>query len=300
MIENAVPKGYLRLAPSRLHQRILFAATFLFKALAVGVVEHGQPKVIHLLDQTIAVLHNNAVDRQHIGRGFAALLRRLQEQCKPTLLSRFGVRPNGQTGGENAEGHAQGAPTPAATQPKSPNPDSAALPSSAAADPALAPTPNAGPSLPPSAAATPGTGVSALPALGLSISPTHASSGQGLLPPGYNAQHAATIPTPASFPPPPLPVSSAASQPAWLAPTPTGDQTVEFGGFKLGTAPLGADYSNPFEWDPMNHSIQVGHEQDLLFQSLWGTGAAGLGASGDFGSGINPALNLFGTLVGDE
>ncbi|BGP31115.1 zinc finger transcriptional activator [Rhodotorula toruloides] len=296
-VKFLVPKGYLRLAPSRLHQRILFAATFLFKALAVGVVEHGQPKVIHLLDQTIAVLHNNAVDRQHIGRGFAALLRRLQEQCKPTLLSRFGVRPNGQANGENGEGHAQ---TPAAMNQPSPNPQAATLQPPTSADPALAPTPNAGPSLPPSAAATPGAGVATLPALGLSISPTHASAGQGLLTPGYSTQHPSTIPAPASFPPPPLPASSAASHPSWLAPTPAGEQTVEFGGFKLGTAPLGADYSNPFEWDPMNHSIQVGHEQDLLFQSLWGTGAAGLGASGDFGSGINPALNLFGTLVGDE
>jgi hypothetical protein len=41
---------------------------------------------------------------------------------------------------------------------------------------------------------------------------------------------------------------------------------------------------------------------DLLFQSLWG-GSGVLGGIGESGGGVNPALNLFGTLGltgGDE
>jgi hypothetical protein len=50
----------------------------------------------------------------------------------------------------------------------------------------------------------------------------------------------------------------------------------------------------PWEWDPTAGSMAVGKEQDLLFQSLWSNQTM------DMGTGGNPLLNLFGTLVGDE
>ncbi|GAA6057140.1 hypothetical protein JCM3770_004842 [Rhodotorula araucariae] len=309
-VNYLAPKGYLRLAPSRIFQRILFAATFLFKALAVGVVEHGQSKVIDLLDQAISALHTNAVDRQHIARGFAALLRRLQAQCKPTLLSRFGVRAGDK--GENSD--AAHAATPAAL---SPHPDAQPLPQSASsasaaarADPALAPTPSAGPSMPPSAHNTPHTGSHGLPPPGSSVFSsalqTHGLPPPGAAPPNGNTHththyahgHYAgsTLPYPA------LPLSAspfgAAHAPPWLSAI--GEPTAEMGGFKLGDAPGAADYSKPFEWDPISTNLAVGVEQDLLFQSLWGSGAGPTGGPGDFGSGVNPALNLFGTLVGED
>ncbi|GAA5889851.1 hypothetical protein JCM8208_001147 [Rhodotorula glutinis] len=303
------PKGYLRLAPSRIFQRILFAATFLFKALAVGVVEHGQSKVLDLLDQTISVLHANAVDRQHIARGFAALLRRLQAQCKPTLLSRFGVRAGEHVKGENGEPAA----TPAAAA-QSPHPDaypaahaSSSSSSAAQADPALAPTPSAGPSMPPSTNNTPHTGFHPLPPAGAGLySPapptaataSHSATGHAHYPASsapYHPSPAAAAPyTPAShaLPPPP----------PWLSAS-IGEPTVEFGGFKLGDVPGGGGpgAGDAWAWDPVSTSLAVGVEQDLLFQSLWGSGGAAAGPTGglgdDFGSGVNPALNLFDTLI---
>ncbi|GAA5861184.1 hypothetical protein JCM3774_002220 [Rhodotorula dairenensis] len=293
------PKGYLRLAPSRLHQRILFASTFLFKALAVGVVEHGQSKVLGLLNQTITVLRDNASDRQHIACGFAALLRRLQAQCKPTLFSRFGVRV--QNGGEaNADGTAAAsAPTPAAAtaapvdQP-SPAPEgSQAAPTN---DPVLAPTPNAAGSQPPSAAATPRFNIPGLPPVAEAGPPVDPASGLPL------QQHF----TPTTPHGQPLSATMPSALPPWLAGA--GEPAIEMGGFRLGDVfapvPMGGlgepnQMRSMYEWDPMSHSIQVGHEQDLLFQSLWGGGMATGGDLGGMG-GTNPALNLFGTLVGDE
>ncbi|BGP47112.1 zinc finger transcriptional activator [Rhodotorula kratochvilovae] len=310
-VNYLAPKGYLRLAPSRIFQRILFAATFLFKALAVGVVEHGQSKVIDLLDQAISALHTNAVDRQHIARGFAALLRRLQAQCKPTLLSRFGVRA-GEKGENSDPAHAA---TPAAL---SPHPDAFAPPpqtglaasSAAHADPALAPTPSVGPSMPPSTHNTPRVGFHALPPPGSSVfSP--ALQAHGLPPPGavpangHAHAHAHGGHYPGSALPyhaPPLSGSpfppAGAHAPPWLSAI--GEPTADIGGFKLGDAPGGTDYSKPFEWDPISTNLAVGVEQDLLFQSLWGSGAGPTGGPGDFGSGVNPSLNLFGTLVGED
>ncbi|KAM0747854.1 hypothetical protein T439DRAFT_328522 [Meredithblackwellia eburnea MCA 4105] len=73
-------QGLLRSSPFRIFQRVLFAATFLFKSLAVGVVEHGQRNVVQLLDQSITALEEASIDQQHICGGFAAMLRRLQMQ----------------------------------------------------------------------------------------------------------------------------------------------------------------------------------------------------------------------------
>ncbi|GAA6005075.1 hypothetical protein JCM10207_008503 [Rhodosporidiobolus poonsookiae] len=297
-VNYLAPKGFLKLAPSRIFQRILFAATFLFKALAVGVVEHGQTKVLGLLDQTISVLYSHAVDRQHIGRGFAALLRRLQAQCKPTLLSRFGVRQPNQNG-DNGQ-------TPAASHAGTPAPQGAPSPRPAATphvgtphiitsnpDAPLAPTPNlAAPSLPGSTTVTPRVGFPPLPAAHEHPHPSH----PGAIPsPGFPSGFPQSslgfhYPPVASFAGPSS--SALAFQPFGFPGPASGEPTSEMGGFKLADLP---DPSNPFEWDPTASNIAVGKEQDLLFQSLWGSGAMG-----DLGSGVNPALNLFGTLVGDE
>ncbi|GAA5916970.1 hypothetical protein JCM6882_005074 [Rhodosporidiobolus microsporus] len=320
-VNYLAPKGFLRVAPSRIFQRILFAATFLFKALAVGVVEHGQSKVMGLLDQCISVLYSHAVDRQHIARGFAALLRRLQAQCKPTLLSRFGVRPipppNGTASAAEAFGAApqpgatpaaSHAGTPAASYAPSPRPQTtpqlATVTMSNNHDPLLAPTP--GPSLPGSASATPRVGFPSLPTVPENGQP-HPAPGPGAGPsPSFSAAFPHGYPASSlGFYNPALGVSAPPSShpfqhmhhPPWLATEPTN----ELGGFKLADVPGGFDASNPFEWDPAASTIQVGKEQDLLFQSLWG-GSGGVGGAGDVGGGVNPALNLFGTLglTGDE
>lgn len=300
------PKGYLRLAPSRIFQRILFAATFLFKALAVGVVEHGQSKVLDLLDQTISVLHANAVDRQHIARGFAALLRRLQAQCKPTLLSRFGVRAGEHVKGEN--GDAAHAGTPGVSRAPSPHPDahpSTHATSASSADPALAPTPTAGPSMPPSAKNTPRTGFHPLPPTsGSTFSPAVQAAAAAAAANGAQHYPASTLPyhaSPAAAPPFHPATSHAPQHPPWLASSSTiGEPTVEFGGFRLADVPGGGGTgtgTDTWEWDPVSTSLAVGVEQDLLFQSLWGSGAGPTGGPSDFGSGVNPALNLFDTLI---
>jgi len=216
------------------------------QALAVGVVEHGQSKVLGLLDQAIAALHDSAVDRQHIARGFAALLRRLQAQCKPTLLSRAGVRPGPD------EAHEGPVPVPSAH----PSPQrQLAHPETQLHHP---------PPADPLAAVT-------LPTL-----------------PRSAENHAGPLPLP-----PPLDHSH--NPPAHASQS-------AFNWFPLDpvTAPNGLDirteFPEEFDWDPAAAALAVGKEQDLLFQSLWG----GAGASGFGGDQLNPALNLFGTLVGDE
>ncbi|GAA5974589.1 hypothetical protein JCM5350_001207 [Sporobolomyces pararoseus] len=247
------PKGYLRVAPSRIFQRILFAATFLFKALAVGVVEHGQSKVIGLLDQAITALHESAVDRQHIARGFAALLRRLQAQCKPTLLSRAGVRPapNGQ---EAPPSHH---PSPQHHHAELPVAHSHGHSESAAAIP-----------------------LPRIPA------PHDASS----------VSHHSQLPLPLPLPVDPLQHHHTHPQHA----PPPGSQAA-FNWFPMDpNAAHGLDirteFPEEFDWDPAAQALAIGKEQDLLFQSLWGGG----GTNGLGGDQLNPALNLFGTLVGDE
>ncbi|GAA5920323.1 hypothetical protein JCM1841_004532 [Sporobolomyces salmonicolor] len=267
-VEFLAPKGYLRLAPSRIYQRILFAATFLFKALAVGVVEHGQSKVLGLLDQAITALHDSAVDRQHIARGFAALLRRLQAQCKPTLLSGTGVRPA--PAAANGSVHPEH-PAASTTSQPSPRPQQPPLPAQQPSQPH-----------PPDPLFTPAS-TGSFPSATTQTPRTH------YLPPlASELPDAAATPVPranVSLPPPGPFAAEPASEMA--------------AGFKLGN--LAFEFPElTFEWDPSAQSLAAGHEQDLLFQSLWGGGAAARGGQhGDLG-GMNPALNLFGTLVGDE
>nr|XP_019046753.1 hypothetical protein I302_05507 [Kwoniella bestiolae CBS 10118]OCF25683.1 hypothetical protein I302_05507 [Kwoniella bestiolae CBS 10118] len=78
-VDTLAGKGYLRYCPSRIFQRVVFAATFLFKALALGVVEHGQQTVLELLGNVIDSLRRHSCDEQHLPRGFAELLDRLHE-----------------------------------------------------------------------------------------------------------------------------------------------------------------------------------------------------------------------------
>ncbi|GAA5904907.1 hypothetical protein JCM5296_006140 [Sporobolomyces johnsonii] len=266
-VDFLAPKGYLRLAPSRIYQRILFAATFLFKALAVGVVEHGQSKVLGLLDQAITALHDSAVDRQHIARGFAALLRRLQAQCKPTLLSGAGVpsAPPAASGALHPDHPAVSTASQPSPHPRQPPLPAQHPPQPLPPDPLFAPTPT-GP-FPSAATQTPRTGY--LPPL--ASEPPH---------PAATSVSGSNVP----LPPGPFAAEPASEMAA---------------GFKLGN--LAFEFPElTFEWDPSAQSLAAGHEQDLLFQSLWGGGAAARGGQhGDLG-GMNPALNLFGTLVGDE
>ncbi|GAA5882031.1 hypothetical protein JCM16303_005568 [Sporobolomyces ruberrimus] len=264
------PKGYLRVAPSRIFQRILFAATFLFKALAVGVVEHGQSKVLGLLDQAITALHESAVDRQHIARGFAALLRRLQAQCKPTLLSRAGVRPV-----PEPQEPSTGAPSVANASPQQHHPE---LPPQQQQAPRQH-EPMSAPPLPPLPAAPTDPSVphphphphhpgGPLP-LALPADPLHHH-------PGHQHHH---------HPPPPPPGGGQAAF-NWFPVDPTAAHGLD----------IRTEFPEEFDWDPAAAALAVGKEQDLLFQSLWGGG----GTNGLGGDQLNPALNLFGTLVGDE
>lgn len=75
-------QGKLRTCPSRIFQHILFATTFLYKALAVGVVQHGMTTVISMLDRTVSALQRAAIDDQHFIAGFAVLLSRLGRRWK--------------------------------------------------------------------------------------------------------------------------------------------------------------------------------------------------------------------------
>ncbi|BEJ13003.1 hypothetical protein CspHIS471_0301770 [Cutaneotrichosporon sp. HIS471] len=70
-------RGHLRFCPSRIFQYILFATTFLYKALAIGAVEHGESSIVAMLERTVAALGAAAIDDEHFPSGFAVLLARL-------------------------------------------------------------------------------------------------------------------------------------------------------------------------------------------------------------------------------
>ncbi|ORY91668.1 hypothetical protein BCR35DRAFT_73363 [Leucosporidium creatinivorum] len=239
------PKGYLRLCPSRIFQRILFAATFLFKALAVGVIEHSQNKTVVLLEQAISALHYASVDSHHIARGFSALLTRLQAHCTPAILADKGsIDPSGAQAGPSqlpsrnvSESPVVGNPTQLPTANTT-----AEQPSNVGASTSAAPAPQA--PFPP---------------------PTSSDFSFGALANGGAAAAA---------------VAHGADSINLNGTTSSAADTF---GFEL-----------PWEWDPTAGSMAVGKEQDLLFQSLWSNQTM------DVGTGSNPLLNLFGTLVSDE
>ncbi|BEJ10583.1 hypothetical protein CspHIS471_0100050 [Cutaneotrichosporon sp. HIS471] len=70
-------RNILRVCPSRIFQYILFAATFMYKALATGMVEHGQQSTVSQLEKLVRALSRASIDDQHFLRGFAGLLSRL-------------------------------------------------------------------------------------------------------------------------------------------------------------------------------------------------------------------------------
>lgn len=75
-------RSMLRYCPSRIFQFILFATTFLYKALACGMVEEGQKKIAVMLDEIVSALSNESIDDEHFVKGFAELLRRLGKHWK--------------------------------------------------------------------------------------------------------------------------------------------------------------------------------------------------------------------------
>ncbi|TXT08898.1 hypothetical protein VHUM_03026 [Vanrija humicola] len=84
----------LRYCPSRIFQYILFATTFLYKALASGMVEYGEQSMAVTLDKVVSALNNAAIDEAHFLRGFASLLKRLGKHWQsasansPSILNR--------------------------------------------------------------------------------------------------------------------------------------------------------------------------------------------------------------------
>ncbi|TXT05103.1 uncharacterized protein COLE_06423 [Cutaneotrichosporon oleaginosum] len=70
-------RNILRVCPSRIFQYILFAATFMYKALATGMVEYGQQSTVSQLEKVVRALSHASIDDQHFLRGFAGLLSRL-------------------------------------------------------------------------------------------------------------------------------------------------------------------------------------------------------------------------------
>lgn len=242
------PKGFLRLCPSRIFQRILFAATLLFKGLACGVVEFGAGTMVNLLDETIKCLHACAIDFEHLPAGFAALLARIQSQCEPTLLS----GPAGRVAPQ----------TPGPTHPRAelaPQGDTPAPPQPAAYPPAHAQHAH---SLPTSAMGPPGV-------------------------PGYDPAH-------------PLPTGAAGLGDLYGGGAGAGagfggafghnGGAGGAGGMGGGGGEGGWDHL-PWNFDPSNAALAAGHEQDRLFSSLWSSSEL---------PGSNPALSLFGTLVGED
>ncbi|KLT43957.1 hypothetical protein CC85DRAFT_284001 [Cutaneotrichosporon oleaginosum] len=90
-------RGHLRFCPSRIFQYILFATTFLYKALAIGAVEHGESSIVAMLERTVAALGAAAIDNEHFPSGFAVLLARLGKHWhagpNPNRTLVFGPKP---------------------------------------------------------------------------------------------------------------------------------------------------------------------------------------------------------------
>ncbi|KAI5474394.1 C6 transcription factor [Pseudohyphozyma bogoriensis] len=93
---------------NRILKSTSFAATFLFKGLATGVVEHSsdQSEIFALLSATIEALEEAKLDDEHLPAGFAKLLRQLHAQT--VSFGGVGVGAGGQgeegAGGEGWDG----------------------------------------------------------------------------------------------------------------------------------------------------------------------------------------------------
>lgn len=233
------------------------------------MIEHGQSKTVRLLDQAIKALHNASVDPHHIPRGFAALLSLLQAQCRPALLAESGsidpaTKQQAQAQGQAQSSELNGASASASAQEQVPG------------TPAHAHQFAASTSRPLSTANGNGGGQqhSNEPLVGGS----QVAAGASAVPSAYQSTH--------HFP------SAGATGVA------TGSVNLD------GVSTIATDNSygfnpNPFEmpweWSADAGTMDLGKEQDLLFQSLWQNHQ-----NQDPGTGSNPLLNLFGTLVGDE
>ncbi|KAK4056570.1 zinc finger transcriptional activator [Microbotryomycetes sp. JL221] len=291
------PNGYLRVCPARIFQRILFAATFLLKALAVGVIEHSQSKTMDLLDQAVSALHYACVDSSHhISRGFSALLSRLHAHCKPALLEQTGsIDP-----AANAQAHANGQ-----TASSRPQTGQDAI----NGGPAVVNSHH--PSVTSNATSGQGSGQHPLPnqhqqaVLAHSVPPFMPAFGQHApvhgLQNGVNAHQTHEAPGSAE-PSASVPHNNSGSQPTNLAdafaiaaaqaakehkmPVPLDPSTAtwqpDMFGFEL-----------PFELDPTVGQSSVNREQDALFHSLYQSTDLQNQAAG------NALLNVFGTLMGD-
>ncbi|WVR09726.1 hypothetical protein IAU60_006802 [Kwoniella sp. DSM 27419] len=91
-VDSLHGRDRLKVAPFRVFQRILYAAAFILKAGAIGVIEHSSDTIYALLKRTVLALQECAVDDQHISSHFAVLLNRLLEHSR---LSESARAPEG-------------------------------------------------------------------------------------------------------------------------------------------------------------------------------------------------------------
>ncbi|SGY79893.1 BQ5605_C008g05246 [Microbotryum silenes-dioicae] len=261
------PKGYLRLCPSRIFQRIMFAATFLFKALAVGVVEHGQSKTIGLLEQGIAALRHASVDAVHISRGFSVLLTRLQAQCVPAVLAEEGlVDPTQPSYPPSPRGLAIVDDATVQATMHGLHGDNDSVLGEVPIDPATADDPT---SVMKGATPSGGTAGDSMSVFGETINmhgppdTRHHHHAQNSSNPHPPHQGNGTDPNPA--------ISTSASEFGLLA------------------------FDLPWQWDPTLNTVDVGKEQDTLFASIFA-----MNQGGNEAANHGDQLGLFGTLVGDD
>ncbi|KAM0788743.1 hypothetical protein ACM66B_002835 [Microbotryomycetes sp. NB124-2] len=284
------PKGYLRVCPARIFQRVLFAATFLLKALAVGVIEHSQNKTMDLLDQAVSALHFACVDSpHHISRGFSALLSRLHAHCKPSLLEQSGsIDPAAGSNSTNGNGTTARPQTAAtgndyASHQMAQAHHTSAVPVPAVSNPySLQPYP---------------THPLPVPSIPHMHGPPHTTTAPHNGHVDIHSQHhSASTAGPSS--------AGTSDQPANLADafSIAAAQAAKEHKMPVPLDPLTATWQPdmfgfelPFELDPTAGQNAVNREQDALFHSLYQTGDGGLQSTAA-GSAL---LNVFGTLMGD-
>lgn len=260
IIENTLTvledRRHLPYCPSRIFHYILFATTFLYKALAAGMVEYGEQNMAGLLDRVVTALGDAAIDDEHFLYGFAILLKRLGKHWRtsnPNTIASSSIlnRP----GAERIE---------------------------AAED--LTPSHYDG-----------------IPGRPISIGPTttqQQSTGTSTSHPEPNANRAddvtsddltfsdlqsfqldlGSVPVSGHVPDDPAHVRAHA--------TATGSG----GGGSLGISPSSAADEFLWNFDPTLQMPAAGHEQDLLFKSIWDNAQQDASVS---------TSNLYATLLGD-
>ncbi|KAL1405715.1 hypothetical protein Q8F55_007385 [Vanrija albida] len=126
----------LRYCPSRIFQYILFATTFLYKALASGMVEYGEQSMAVTLDKVVSALNNAAIDEAHFLRGFASLLKRLGKHWQSASANSPSILNRGPASLHPPEQQPMGA---SPEQPQAAAPEAERVPASAASYPAQRP-----------------------------------------------------------------------------------------------------------------------------------------------------------------